>query len=112
MGTKGFITVTDNQVNDNTLILGVTSDGDAHNMRWLAQKVLNTAEKMRVLTEFRKSDAATISKVFEKVCEETDNWCFTDIHRNASWVSYSAVLNPKLGTIRVYEGNLEYQIAS
>lgn len=112
MGTKAFMAVSNTwKVESHTPILGLLMDGTPQNLAWLAKKTMETAKKMRVLTRFRKGDAETVSLVLDKVSKDEDNFPFTDIAGNAQWISYSAILNPKLGTFVVYKGKLEHRIS-
>jgi hypothetical protein len=110
MGTKGFV-ILSCDLNERTApILAVTSDGFDSNLVALSRELMLTAHKMRVLMKFRNGDRETVKQVMQRVCENNNDWPFLDIYHNAIWVSYSVVLDPKEGTVRRYEGNLEYRI--
>lgn len=110
MGTKGFVILSSDLNDNNAPILGVTSDGFDQNLVVLGRELMSTAREMRVLTKFRNGDRETVKQVMNQVSERNDNWPFLDTRRNACFVSYSVVLDPKEGTMRRYEGNLEYRI--
>jgi hypothetical protein len=109
MGTKGFVAVTlTGNIDNNTMILGVRSDGFLFNLNKLANDAMKAARSERVLTNFRNGDKAAVKRVFKRVCEMNNDWCFIDIAGNAQWVSYSVTLNPKTGKVTMWEGSLEY----
>lgn len=109
MGTKGFVAVTlTGNIDNDTLILGVTSEGFLFNLNKLANDAMKAACSERMLTNFRKGDKDAIKRVFKRVCEMNKNWCFIDIAGNAQWVSYSVTLNPKTGKVTMWEGSLEH----
>jgi len=110
MGTAGFVALTNDNVNLDTLILGVTSDGFLDNLTLLAAEVLQEAKKARVLTKFRKGDRESVNMVLQRVSEKNDFWCFVDKFQNAEWISYSVILNTVTGKVTKYEGFLEYPV--
>ena len=109
MGTKGFVAFTANgTVNDDTLILGVTSDGFLNNLSTLAQQTMSVAKRVKLLTKFRKGDREIVKLVLQRVCQISDGWCFVDTYRNAMWIDYSVIVNVKTGKVTMWEGKLEY----
>jgi hypothetical protein len=110
MGTKGFVILSSDLNDSNAPILGVTSDGFDSNLLGLGRELMKTAKEMRVLTKFRNGDRETVKQVMNQVSQKNNDWPFLDTRRNACFVSYSVVLDPKEGTMRRYEGDLEYRI--
>lgn len=103
MGTKAVFAISSkNPGRHYTRILGCTMDGSKENLIWLAQEFMSTAKKLQVLTQVRKFDLGAISKVQDHLASK--HWFFVDDEKNAAWVSWSAVLNPKTNILNVYQG--------
>lgn len=103
MGTKAVFSINFSR-DPKAKIIGATYDGFPENLKSLAEECFTTAKKLRLLTKFKNNDPEAISKVMEYItCQPGSQW-FTDEQKNAQWVSYSAILRPKTGTVTFYYG--------
>ena len=108
MGTAAvFAVASPNEGKHYRKIIGMTSDGFPGNLDYLAALFCETAREMRLLTKVKKNDHEAVMTVMQAICA-ADQWLFMDDVRNAEWVSYSVILDPKRGQVKHYEGNLEY----
>jgi hypothetical protein len=107
MGTNGLVAFVTDKVNDDSPILGVTSDGFIENLCSLAQEAFIEACRMGKLLSFQKGEREIVKEVLSFVSKKNDGWCFVDIYNNADWIDYSVVINVKTGKITMWEGNFE-----
>lgn len=85
-----------------THVIGMTYDGIPINLKTIAIKVMNKARELRCITKFRQHDYDTVKLVLDSVAKDNSDWLFTGHVKNAIWVSYSAILDPKTGNIDLY----------
>ncbi len=95
-----------------TRIVGMTSDGFPSTLLHLAKQSKLLAKKLRCLTVFQNAGHTDLGmsarqKVRDALCKQ-DEGLFQDDNKNAEWVSYSAVYNPKTDSITIYEGHFAY----
>lgn len=109
MGTKAvFAIASETPGRHYATILGCTSDGFKDNLRYLAHLVAETARGLQVVTQFSKNRwNSGADQVIDAIAAHGGSHWFKDLDNNASWVSYSAIYNPKLNRLYLYEGHFE-----
>lgn len=91
-------------------IVGMTSDGSVRNLRWLATQVVSHAKAGRFLTALRQNKPEARARARQALVNQPCSWFFLDENKNASWVSYSAILDLKAKTVTIYAGHFEDEI--
>lgn len=103
MGTKAVLAFSSkNYGKYYTKIIGMTCDGTINNLQALTDCAMSCAKKLRCVTKFRKNDFEAINKVMHEMVKVNKNWIFIDNLKNATWVSYSAIFNPKTKLLKIY----------
>jgi hypothetical protein len=108
MGTNAvFAVASPNEGKHYTKILGMTVDGFPDNLKYVAGLFCKKTRELGLEKKVMRNDAQAVFRVFDAMVEHEDGWLFVDDQKNADWVSYSAILNPKKKTLEVFEDMFE-----
>jgi len=110
MGTAAVFAVRSSETKFYTTIVGMTHDGFFNNLLYIAKQCDKIAAEIRCKTAFQKRELPAVKKVMNELVKRESDWLFIDKIKNAEWVRFSAIYDPKKKVVKLMEGNMDYSI--